>query len=152
YGAPVHSQHITSDINSNVPGELLDSREQMAGGWESGVSLGDGGAIAGGWYPDPADDARLRRWDGEKWTQDVILAPEEAPAAFVPPPAPANAQSAPSPMAGFGTPPGPRPPAPPQYAEPPAQPGPESFGVPFGATAPPTTISAPPPPPPSGPP
>lgn len=26
---------------------------------------------APGWYPDPADPARLRRWDGHQWTGDV---------------------------------------------------------------------------------
>lgn len=24
-----------------------------------------------GWYPDPADPARLRWWDGAAWTEDV---------------------------------------------------------------------------------
>jgi hypothetical protein len=29
-------------------------------------------AVAPGWYPDPADSARLRRWDGQGWTTDVV--------------------------------------------------------------------------------
>ena len=46
------------------------------------MSIADGtSVIPPGWYPDPADAARLRRWDGQQWTQEVLLAPEQAPAA-----------------------------------------------------------------------
>jgi len=64
------------------------------------VSLADGtSVIPPGWYPDPADDSRLRRWDGQQWTQEVLLAPEQAPAAAsvptAPPTSPAPVQSTP---------------------------------------------------------
>lgn len=118
------------------------------------MSLGDGaGGVPAGWYPDPADESRLRRWDGANWTADVILAPEQAPAF---PSAPASPAS--SPMAGFAAPNVNRPPAPPQYAEPPAPSGsfsappPSDFSQRPQSAPAPGAQSAPPPPPPSGPP
>jgi hypothetical protein len=32
--------------------------------------------VSAGWYADPEDDGRLRWWDGEAWTTDVIAVPE----------------------------------------------------------------------------
>jgi hypothetical protein len=89
------------------------------------VSVADGtSVIPPGWYEDPADPARLRRWDGEQWTQDVLLAPEQAPAA---------------PTAPLSTPPTMQP----EYAEPPAQPEPYVQAEP--APAPPRQPPEPPP-------
>lgn len=34
-----------------------------------------------GWYDDPRDDARLRYWDGDAWTDHVIARDQAAPAA-----------------------------------------------------------------------
>ena len=34
---------------------------------------------APGWYPDPADDTRMRRWDGNQWTGDSRERPPWAP-------------------------------------------------------------------------
>jgi hypothetical protein len=60
------------------------------------VSVGDGPSVVPpGWYPDPADDARLRRWDGDDWTQDVILNPDGEQSAPEPPQSPAPAQAPP---------------------------------------------------------
>ena len=61
------------------------------------MSVGDGPSVVPpGWYPDPADDARLRRWDGDDWTQDVILNPDGEPAEPAEPAAP-PAPAAPTP-------------------------------------------------------
>jgi hypothetical protein len=38
--------------------------------------------VSAGWYADPQDDIRLRWWDGEAWTADVIAVPEAAPEAL----------------------------------------------------------------------
>jgi hypothetical protein len=62
------------------------------------VTMGDGSSVPAGWYPDPADETRLRRWDGQGWTADVVLpqpteptfappAPSVPPTAAAPPPA-----------------------------------------------------------------
>ena len=112
------------------------------------MSIGDAASgVPAGWYPDPADDARLRRWDGEKWTPDVILAPQDEPVGFVPPP------SVPTPTETLA-PPAAQQQAPPQPV--PAQPAPEpapaqQVPAPPPAPAPPTAPapppSAPPPPP-----
>jgi len=59
------------------------------------VTVGDGlSSIPAGWYPDPADAARLRRWDGQGWTSDV--APASPPPPRLPPP-PVFADPAPPP-------------------------------------------------------
>jgi len=81
------------------------------------VSVGDGSeGVPAGWYPDPADESRLRRWDGATWTQDVILAPEQSAVGFVPP------QSTPAPTERLAPPvptiPAPQPPAPAPAATP----------------------------------
>jgi hypothetical protein len=86
------------------------------------VSVADGtSVIPPGWYPDPADAARLRRWDGQQWTQEVLLAPEQAPAEASVPTAP--------------------PAAPEPYSPPPAEPAPQ----PAAEAAPPAAPQAPPP-------
>jgi hypothetical protein len=63
---------------------LTYTRMAQGGAWHggSGVTMAEG-AIPPGWYPDPADPARLRRWDGQNWTADIVLAQASAP---VPPP------------------------------------------------------------------
>lgn len=35
--------------------------------------------VSAGWYADPEDDGRLRWWDGESWTADVIAVPVPVP-------------------------------------------------------------------------
>ena len=32
-------------------------------------------AMPSGWYPDPADSSRLRKWDGDAWTDSWMIAP-----------------------------------------------------------------------------
>ena len=49
-----------------------------------------------GWYPDPADPARLRRWDGEGWTTDVVPV---ADSATQPVPQPVELEFEPEPVA-----------------------------------------------------
>lgn len=39
---------------------------------------------APGWYPDPADETRMRRWDGGQWTGESRERPPWAPASGVP--------------------------------------------------------------------
>jgi hypothetical protein len=57
------------------------------------VTVSDGASTTpAGWYPDPADSTRLRRWDGAAWTADV------APAAPVAQPEPPAAPVAPEPV------------------------------------------------------
>jgi len=85
------------------------------------VSVADGtSVIPPGWYEDPADPARLRRWDGQQWTQEVLLAPEQAPAVQTAPPT-----APPSMQPTYAEPPAPpqAEPDPPQYQSPP-QPAP----------------------------
>lgn len=73
-----------------------------------------------GWYPDPADLANIRYWDGGQWTDrvqpksvppppgagDVPMSPPApvGPPVAVPPPTP---QAPPAPVAGYGYPPAP---------------------------------------------
>ena len=91
------------------------------------MSVADGtSVIPPGWYPDPADATRLRRWDGQQWTQEVLLAPEQAPAAASVPTAP--------------------PAAPQPYSPPPADPAPPLTAQATAAAPPPTpTVAAQPP-------
>jgi hypothetical protein len=35
------------------------------------VSENVNAAPVAGWYPDPADESKIRYWDGEKWTDHV---------------------------------------------------------------------------------
>jgi Protein of unknown function (DUF2510) len=49
-----------------------------------GVTVDDDSSVSAGWYPDPADAASLRRWDGENWTADVSPAQSGAPTASAP--------------------------------------------------------------------
>jgi hypothetical protein len=98
----------------------------------------DSSEVAPGWYPDPADDARLRRWDGTGWTQEVLLAPDQAPAAFVPQPpvaAPPRAPEQPSPLLA---PEQPSPESAPPVSPPPTIAGPPPVGQPVPASPPPT--------------
>ena len=85
-----------------------------------------------GWYTDPADPTRLRRWDGTQWTQDVVPDPDHATAA------PAGPEFTPS-QASEPAPPVPTPPAPePPAQEPPAPepPAPEPSPEPAPVAAP----------------
>lgn len=43
---------------------------------------------APGWYPDPSNDGRIRRWDGRQWTGESRERPPWAPAGAVGLPAP----------------------------------------------------------------
>jgi hypothetical protein len=102
------------------------------------VSVGDGSsAVPPGWYPDPADDARLRRWDGHVWTQDVILNPDGGPvvAAVQPAPSAPPVQSAPAEPYFIPAPAHQAPPAPaaPIFREPEPEPAPPIFHEPAPA-------------------
>src|ERR1700712_782560 len=97
------------------------------------VSVADGtSVIPPGWYPDPADAARLRRWDGEQWTQEGLLAPEQAPAAVSFPTEPPGAQppDAPPPPAA----PDPQPPVPAAAPQSPAAAAQPPLGQPVPAS------------------
>jgi hypothetical protein len=73
--------------------------------------MGDGSSVPPGWYPDPADGTRLRRWDGQGWTADVVLPQPVAPVAptfaepTFAPPAPAAPPTAAAPPPATPTPP-----------------------------------------------
>ena len=117
------------------------------------MSIADGtSVIPPGWYPDPADSARLRRWDGQQWTQEVILAPEQEPVSSVAeptaPPAPPAAPAAPA-MATQPPPDQPVPASPAPTSPPPGeptQPAPSADPAPSAEPIPPAepTPAAPP--------
>ena len=90
------------------------------------MTIGGGAGVPAGWYPDPADAGRLRRWDGQGWTEDVTtVAPVAAPAPE-PITEPQRMPSAPS-----------APPAPPRSPSPPlAEPEPEPEAGPEPDAAP----------------
>jgi hypothetical protein len=125
------------------------------------VSIADGtSVIPPGWYPDPADSARLRRWDGQQWTQEVILAPEQEPVSSVAEPTaapehpaapsspsmasqPPPDQPVPASPAPTSPPPGePTQPAPPPAPAPPLEPAPPTVPAPPAAPSPPPAAPA----------
>jgi hypothetical protein len=86
------------------------------------MTIGEGAGVPAGWYPDPVDSARLRRWDGHDWTEDVAAAESAAPAVPLPEPTPEPQRLQSVPQA---PPLPPRPPSAP-VAEPEPEPGPEA--------------------------
>lgn len=108
------------------------------------MAVGDGAPIVpAGWYPDPADAARVRRWDGAGWTQDVMFASQGAPVIPPPPAYQQNPfeQAAVQPVRG----PAHQQPAAPAYQQPLSQPS--HLGVPsppqsYGAHAAPSPFDA----------
>lgn len=101
----------------------------MVSDGSAGVSVGDGAStVPAGWYSDPADSSRLRRWDGTRWTQDVLLDPDDDPEKTV-----TRVRNAP-PVASTQV--IPHPPEPEPIPEPQPAPDPEPAPVPAPATPP----------------